>query len=62
MSRTGGRNYCKKVPLPEKVTQRITDLSQKAAAFAGVLSIAAGKWHENVHFGAKAAIALFYPY
>jgi hypothetical protein len=42
--------YGKKVPLPGKLTQRITYLSQNMAVGAGSLSTAASKWRECVHF------------
>jgi hypothetical protein len=54
--------YCKKVPPSKKLTQQIGGFSQNAVAFAGVLIIAMGKWHGNMHFGAKAEITIFYSY
>ena len=52
--------YGKKVPLPEKLTQRIADLSQNMAVSAGSLSMAVGKWRELVHFPAESIAPLFY--
>jgi hypothetical protein len=52
--------YGKKVPLPEKLTQRITDFSQNRAVGAGSLSMAVGKWRESVHFPAESISTLFY--
>ena len=54
--------YGKKVSLPEKLTQRITDLSRIMAASAGSLGMAVGKWRERVHLGDKSTVSLFYSY
>ena len=62
MQRTRLGKYGKKVPLPGKLTQRITDLSQNMALNAGSLSTAVGKWRESVHLSAKSPTILFYSY
>jgi hypothetical protein len=50
MRRTCLSKYGKKVPLSEKLTQRIVDFSQNRAINAGSLSTAASKWRECGHF------------
>ena len=62
MRRIRREKYGKKVSLPEKLTQRITDLSRIMASSAGSLGMAMSKWRERVHLGDKSAVSLFYSY
>ena len=62
MCRMRRGKYGKKVSLPEKLTQRITDLSRNMAFRAGSLGMATSKWRERVHLGDKSPESLFYSY